>query len=213
MVSASDIVFRSISNEYNSCFWLLSFILHNEGLAGLIREETEKAWKDSGELDVKYLANECPNLEAAFNETLRLMNAANAARSVTHEVEIGGKLLQPGSIVLIPFRLLHSNEKVWGETVDSFDHTRFLKKKSLARHPSFRPFGGGSTYCPGKVLAKQELFGIVAILMHQFNLDLAQLDGKMKQPFPRMNVNKPSVGFNGPVKGDDVFLDLSVRVA
>lgn len=139
------------------------------------------------------------------------MNAASAARSVTSEVEIGGKLLQPGSIVMIPFRLLHSNENVWGETVDAFDHTRFLKKKSLARHPSFRPFGGGSTYCPGKVLAKQELFGVVAILLHRFNLVLAQINGQTKQPFPRMNVNKPSVGFNGPVEGDDLYLDLSAK--
>lgn len=99
---------------------------------------------------------------------------------------------------------------MWGDDCLEFDHTRFLKKKYLARNPSFRPFGGGVTYCPGRTLAKREVFSAVAIFLRRFNMRLA-LNGSKPQPFPVLNIKTPSLGLNGPTQGMDVIVEMAER--
>ncbi|KAI8944156.1 cytochrome P450 [Xylaria longipes] len=160
------------SNEYNISFWVLAYLLYDGNLFKLVKSETEAAWY-SGKLDIKHLCCNCPNLEAVFYEALRLNGGAMVSRVVLEQTTIGGKILKPGDSILIPSRQLHTNECVWGEDVRAFNAKRFLKNKALARHSSFRPFGGGLTYCPGRVLAKEEVYGFVAIMMHRFDMQLA----------------------------------------
>lgn len=187
----------------------MSHLLYDESLLEKVREETEAAWQD-GELNMKHLSESCPVLDATFNEVLRHKNGAGAMRLVAETTDVGGKQLQPGNMAYIPFHQLHTNEDVWGERRLEFDHTRFLKKKSLARNTSFRPFGGGATYCPGRTLAKREVFSAVAIFLHRFNMKLA-VTGKEKQPFPVLNIKTPSLGVNGPVKDMDVIVEMTER--
>ncbi|KAI1451396.1 cytochrome P450 [Annulohypoxylon moriforme] len=203
------IFWAAVSNEHNSCYWLLTHLLYDASLFKLIREETEAAWQ-SGQLDVKYLCSNCPNLDATFNEVLRLNNTAAAVRVATHETIVGGKVLKKGSMIVMPFRQLHTDENVWGSDVSQFSPTRFLKNKSWARHPSFRPFGGGATLCPGQTLARQEVFGFIAILIHRFHLSLPSKSPKgEKPPFPCLNSMTPSFGLNGPIKGTDIFVGVA----
>lgn len=163
-------------------------------------------------LHTKRLVEQCPVLDAVFNEVLRHKNGAGAMRSVSERIVVGGKELQPGNLAYIPFHQLHTNENVWGANCLDFDHTRFLKRKALARNTSFRPFGGGATYCPGRTLAKIEIFGAVAIILHRFDIRLAVL-GKEKQRFPILNIKTPSLGVNGPVRGMDVLVELTSKKA
>lgn len=176
----------------------------------LVQVETEAAWQ-SGTLDIKYLCAHSPTLDALFCEALRLNGGAMVSRKVLETTEIGGKVLQPGNSVIIPSRQLHKNKDVWGSDVNEFDAFRFAKNKSLARHSSYRPFGGGVTYCPGRVLAKEEVFGFVAILLHRFSIKLAQLgDGKGdRQVFPLLDESSPALGITGPAKGMDIIVDMS----
>jgi cytochrome P450 len=182
-------------------------LLYDRPLLEQVKQETEAAWQ-SGELDIKYLSEHCPVLDAVFNEVLRHKNAAGAMRLVAEQTTIGSKKLEPGNMAYVPFYQIHTNENVWGDRCLEFDHTRFLKRKSLARNTSFRPFGGGGTYCPGRTLAKQEVFSAVAIILHRFDVRLAVM-GEMKQPFPILNIKTPSLGLNGPVKGMDIIVDMT----
>ncbi|KAH9905725.1 cytochrome P450 [Xylariomycetidae sp. FL2044] len=198
------------SNEYNISFWVIAHLLYDEALLAAVKQETEQAWP-GGELDIKHLCANCPQLESLFHEALRLNGGAMVSRVVLRETVVGGKTLSPGNAVLMPSRQLHTNEDVWGDTVRDFDPARFLgKKKSLARHSSFRPFGGGATYCPGRVLAKEEVYGFVAILLHRFDIKLATRYGE-KPPFPRLNDTTPALGITGPLKSMDVMVDVTLR--
>ncbi|KAI0469996.1 cytochrome P450 [Xylariaceae sp. FL0804] len=153
------ILLAAISNGYNGTFWLMAHSLHDECLLGQIRRETEAAW-ESGELNTKVLTDDCPVLDAASNEVLRLKNAAT----------------------------LHTNKNVWGDRCLEFNYSRFLEMNTLARHASFRPsLGWGATYCPGRTLAKREAFSAVAIFLHRFDLRFA-VTGQKRQPFPGMDV-------------------------
>jgi cytochrome P450 len=127
---------------------------------------------------------------------------------------IRGKELQPGVPVIIPMRILHGNEKSWGSTVNEFDPGRFLKKKTLARQPSYRPFASGPTYCPGRTLAKQETYAFLATLLHKFEVKLLPgRDGVKKQPFPLMETFRPPTGVKGPLTNMDLGVELTVKMS
>lgn len=188
---------------------MLSYILHDQDLLRRTVNETEQAWR-SGQLDIKYLCSNSPVVDAVLQETLRLKNGAGALRTVVQDTTIGSKVLQKGNTVMIPFRQLHTNENVWGPTVNQFDPDRFNKKKTLSRNPSYRPFGGGATYCPGRLLAREQVLGFIAIFFHRFHVGLACTPGH-NPPFPQMNNKTPSLGIQGPIKGDDVIISVAVR--
>ncbi|KAK8037681.1 hypothetical protein PG991_001027 [Apiospora marii] len=204
------IFWAAVSNEHNSCFWLLTNLLYDDSLMRLAQSETESAWK-TGQLDIKTLCANCPNLDSIFNEVLRLNNTAAAARVVSQTVILGGKELRPGSTVVMPFRQLHLAEDAWGADVSEFRPSRFLERKSLARSPSFRPFGGGSSLCPGRTLVRHEVFGFLSVLLRRFHLSLATDKSGKRPPFPRLNSITPSFGINGPVPGMDVIIHIAER--
>ncbi|CAI6336753.1 unnamed protein product [Periconia digitata] len=201
------------SNEYNISFWVLAHLLHNPELLRMVKEETEAAWID-GVLDIKLLRTNSPNLEAIFNEALRLNGGAMVSRIVREPITLGGKQLKPGNAIIIPARQLHKNEKVWGQNSGDFDAFRFKKHKALSRHASYRPFGGGKTYCPGRVLAKEEVYGFLATLFHRFDLKMAEGKGPGggKQVFPSLDDSSPALGITGPVKSHDVLISATQRV-
>jgi cytochrome P450 len=159
-------------------------------------------------LNIKHLCDNCPCLEAVFNEALRLNGGAMVSRVVLEKTIIGGKVLKPGESILIPSRQLHTNQKVWGEDVREFNAKRFLNNKSLTRHSSFRPFGGGLTYCPGRILAKEEVYGFIAIVLHRFDMRLALGKNRSKPPFPVLNDTVPALGITGPLSGMDILVDI-----
>lgn len=204
---------RSIANEQNACYWFVAHIIYDEELLDLVRREIEPAWK-SGKLDVKYLTSNCPNLDAIFHETLRQRTNTFGWRVVKEKTTIRGKELQPGVPVMVPMRLLHSHGKIWGSTVDEFDPTRFVKKKTLARQPYYRPFAGGPTYCPGRTLAKHETYAFLATLLHRYDITLlppSQGSAEKKQPFPLMETFRPPTGVKGPLPNMDLLVKLVER--
>ncbi|KAK3332571.1 cytochrome P450 [Cercophora scortea] len=225
------VFWASMVNEHNSCFWLLAHLVHDEALLDLVRRETDAAWRvvqDDGEpeLDIKYLCANTPTLGSIFNEVLRLNNTAAAVRVATKRTVLsGGKAVPKGGMLVLPFRPLHTDERVWGDDAWRFRPARFLledhasaggqnsngKTKDMARSASFRPFGGGATYCPGRTLARQEVFGFTAVLLRRFDIQLARMHN-VKQPFPQLNSMTPSFGLNGPIKGQDVIVDMVERV-
>lgn len=179
------------------------------------------------DVDMPYLLNACPHLEAIYHETLRFTNSATSIRSVTAPTVIGStKLpLHVGTKVLSPFRQLHFDETVFGDDACEFKFDRFLRPENakLANRKSYRPFGGGSTYCPGRFVAKQEVFMFVAVALARFDIctvstvnehanGLKNGRGEEEvQTFPRLDLRKPSLGVMGPVGEDDLILQVTPR--
>lgn len=60
--------------------------------------------------------------------------------------------------------------------------------------------------CPGRKLAREQVFTLVAILIHRFDVRLSH--GK-KQVFPQLNVSTPALGVTGPAKDMDVYVELN----
>ena len=191
---------------------MVSYIIFDPDLLAALRAETRPALQD-GNINLSYLKNHCPRLNAVLLETLRLTSGALSARKVISPTPLGNKMLGAGNTVLIPLRELHTNEAVFGKDPEHFDANRFLRNTDLKHSSSFKPFGGGVSYCPGQVLAKQEMLVFVTLILQRFDIRLASEDMRdaavsRPQTFPRLDESTPSLGVNGPAKGSDVFVSL-----
>lgn len=190
---------------------MLTYLMFDPTLLAAIKKESQNAIKNE-KVDTKYLTGECPLFNSMFYEVLRLVNGALSIRKVVAHTEIGGKILQPGNTVACHFRQLHFNEHVWGHDSSRFDPERFMRNAKLSSHPSYRLFGGGVSQCSGKYVAKIEVMGFTALLLHRFDLELStfpEMGFKGKgQAFPKLDETTPSTGITGPFKSMDVFIEL-----
>lgn len=196
------------SNPWKLAFWLLSYILYDPQLHANVVAETKPAIRPdaAGGVDVQYLVTHCPHLEATFNETLRLVAASTSIRNVIAPTPIGSKLLLPGSRLLMPYRPMHFSSKIFGPHTDQFKPSRFVQTPGLSKHPAFRPWGGGSTFCPGRFLARREISAFVVGFLQRFDVEVVE-----GEAFPRRDEVTPNLGIMEPVKGDDLKVRVRVR--
>jgi cytochrome P450 len=173
----------------------------------ILREESRPAFQGAT-MNVQHITNNCPRLDSAYYETLRLVNGAMSIRKVHAYRFVSGKLLKADNTVVIPYREIHYNPNVWGDSVSQFDPDRLFQKAKLSSHPSYRPFGGGASYCPGRHLAKAEVCGFVAAFINRFDVELQRrADGSM-QPFPTLDMTKPSTGITSCMPDMDLFVKI-----
>lgn len=160
-------------------------------------------------INFNHLINSCPVLNACFAEAHRLASSAISVRNVLAPTIIGNKTLIPGMKVFMPYRQLHFDTSVYGPNPQEFDHERFLRDKGLEKSPSYRPFGGGTTYCSGRFIARREVLTFVAVVLWRYDIEVL---GRTSSPpgtdFPRMDERKPCLGIIGPMPGDDVVLQI-----
>jgi len=181
-------------------------MLNEPWLIDAVRKETEPALR--GETpDLQYLDNSCPQLGAIWDEAMRLGSLGLSVRHVANEVIIGNKVLRKGNRVMMPFRQLHFDEKVFGAGVEEFQSQRFLKTPSLEKSPSFRPFGGGITMCPGRFVAKQTVLAFIATIVNRFEIEI----DPPNQSFPTAEEGIPVVGLMDPKIGSDYKIKLTQR--
>lgn len=183
----------------------MAYILVDPNLHTSIRTETKPAIGQDIDgaqvVDFQYLTTHCPRLEAIFNEVLRLNAGSTSLRYVTHPTIINNKLLRAGSKVIMPYRLLHLDARIFGPNPDKFNPDRFLDDPSLAQNFSFRPWGGGSVMCPGRFLARRAICAFVAMALHEFDISVME-----DQSFPRRDEVTPNLGLMAPVKMDDLMI-------
>ena len=203
---------RANLNIYRLSAWVVSFILCDPDLLAAIKAEISPAFHNDT-VDYNYLYTHCPRLTAIHTEALRLTFGSFSVRKVAAPILIGGKKLLPGNTVIVPIRSLHYDTSVFGPNATHFDPDRFLTNPQLEKNPSYRPFAGGITYCPGRFLAKRQNVGFVAMLLHRFDVEVVNRErgakGEMAPPI--IDQDSPSLGIMGPVKGTELFVRFKQR--
>jgi cholesterol 7alpha-monooxygenase len=162
-------------------------------------------------MNIQYLMEKCPTLDSTYLEVLRLVNGAFSIRTVLQDTMVSGRVLKAGNSVIIPYRELHYNPNIWGSTTNSFDPDRFARHPKLAGHASYRPFGGGVSYCPGRHLAKAEVCGFVAAFINRFDFVVAPMADGEPQPFPRLDNTKPATGISSCMPHMDLLVNVTPR--
>ena len=169
-----------------------------------IRSETAPAVQDEN-VDLRYLVEDCHQLKSVYYEVLRLTKMDPAFRNLESDMHVGGKLLRKGNLAIVPVCQLHTNEVVYGNDADRFLPDRFLDDPKLPNNQSYRPFGSGRTYCPGRFFAMQEIFGLVAVMLNRLDIRLAD----SSQTFPVADESLLTLGIYRPLPGSDLLVTLS----
>ena len=175
-VSLTMICCRTHANTLPVTTSLLRNILENPEVLGSVVAEINAvmpAGCDAPDITDISDSNLCPTLHAAVAETLRLTSAPMQTRTVVAPTPIGGYLLQPNSRVLLPSAHLQRAEAFWGSNTDRFDISRWSmtdgrRETTMFQQGVYRPFGSASTYCPGRLLARREMLGFIALILTRY---------------------------------------------
>ncbi len=165
--------------------WALYWIYRNPGVQQRLQEELESSDALSEPGDVFRL----PYLNAVCSETLRIFPVAMLTfpRVARSRVELAGKVLEPGTVVVGCIYLAHHRESVYPNP-DSFRPERFLEKRFSPFE--FLPFGGGARRCIGMAFAQFEMKLVISRIVSTF--DLALSDRCSVRPRRRGVVSGPS---------------------
>ena len=159
-------------------------------------------------LRVPALRDACPLLNSAWQETLRVHGRGASARLVVEDTLLAGRwLLKKGSMAMIPQGVMHADVTAWGDDT-GFQARRFLRQKDATRRvqaASYRPFGGGSTICPGRFFVTMEVLMLTAMVLLRY--DVEPVGGEWKLPRPVQTSLTQNVF---PPEGD-IRVKLSVR--
>lgn len=166
-----------LSNTVPTAFWVLYHAISDIAVLEECRKEVIDCCRiddDTCTLDITKVKSSCTILLSILKEALRFHGIGTSVRVVTQDHLLDGKyLLKKGGIVMIPGPVQHSSKLAYGETVDEFQHKRFVRSAGRKRpNPiAFRGFGGGSTLCPGRHFASTEVITFVALMIIRFNFE------------------------------------------
>lgn len=155
-------------------------ILSDPELVSKVRQELTAAGYSNLQPSeyVSVIPSAVPLLRSIWHETLRMHNNSLTVREVTATTQVAGKRtwqLEKGNVVSIPCGLMHFNEKLH-PAPDEFHPERFLDTalggEGESHSRTTKPFGGGSTHCPGRVFAEKQMIGLVAAMLMRYDMHI-----------------------------------------
>lgn len=151
--------------------WALYWIHKIPSVREKLLQELDRLGDDPEPMEIFRL----PYLTAVCQETLRIYPVAmlTFARMVESPVEIMGHKLEPGLQVIGSIYLTHQREDLYPKP-HLFKPERFLERQFSPYE--FLPFGGGSRRCIGMALAQYEMKLVLATLLSETQLTLAETE-------------------------------------
>ncbi len=176
------------SNAIPTVGWTLSHLISpsNAHLLAEVQREVESARDADGNVDINTLIG-MPYLNSTFNETLRMYVDVLVTRILEEDLTLNQYHMKEGGIIIAPSYLGHHDIDAW--TQDNMPSERvwygerFLREDEKSGKVTFTtagtngrffPFGGGSYVCPGRVFAKQEIFGAIAAFLLAYEVHFVE---------------------------------------
>lgn len=181
-----------LSSGSITAIWFILHIFSDTAILSAVRKEilanltTKEAQGKTSVItvDLGKTKAKCPILMSVLQETMRYHSTIMSAKTVQEDVVLSDTyFLKKGSLLMIPGPVVHHDSAIWGANVGNFDHHRFLdtKKKTISTS-SFRPFGSGSTMCPGRHFSTNAILAMVAMVVLQFDVFPVDFEGKWVLP-------------------------------
>ncbi|OTA33990.1 hypothetical protein BTJ68_05507 [Hortaea werneckii EXF-2000] len=122
-------------------------------------------------------AEKMPHLQAVMYEALRLHPAVGM--SLPRSTPQGGATIAEtyipaGTVVGANPWVIHRNEEVYGNDVESFIPERWMKEDNGDMHRFFFAFGSGARMCLGRNISWMEMSKLIPTLFMHYNLELSE---------------------------------------
>lgn len=165
----------------NTLAWAARFLIQYPEVCAKVRAEVDGVL-GGARLPARFDdAGRFPLVEACANETMRLKPVAPIlVFEAKFDTEVAGVSIPAGTnLILLARRIANSAEHF--SQPDVFQLERWLEKgvdEGRQHNPkAFMPFGGGPRFCPGRNLALLEIKVVLAMLLRNFEVELAN-DGQ-----------------------------------
>ncbi|KAM8810550.1 7-alpha-hydroxycholest-4-en-3-one 12-alpha-hydroxylase [Eudromia elegans] len=197
------LLWASQGNTGPASFWLLLYLMKNPEAMKAVKEEVDKVSRESGQevkrgnppINItKDMLNQTPMLDSALEETLRLTAAPILIRSILEDMTLKTDkgteyTLRSGDrVALFPHASVQMDPEIHPEP-HRFIYDRFLNpdgtKKTFYKDGKKlkyfnMPWGAGTSICPGRFFATNEMKLFVFLILSYYDLEL--LDGKEEVP-------------------------------
>jgi cytochrome P450 len=153
-----------------------------------VAEQDALVAKHGPSLTKEQIDKECPYLDAVVKETMRLTPVSGGGLRVTDKtIVVDGKQIPKKWFAMYSAYLTHANDPMtWKEDgshmslQDGFEPNRWLDKTTRPT-TEFMPWGAGTRFCVGWVLAATEMRIFLAILARKMNAFQLLTDSKTCQ--------------------------------
>ncbi|MEQ8974284.1 MAG: cytochrome P450 [Coleofasciculus sp. C1-SOL-03] len=174
--------------------WALYWVYRSPDVQHKLWQELNSLGQEADPVDMARL----PYLTAVCHETLRIYPVVllTVPRAVKEPVELMGYQLQPGTRVYGCIYLTHHRPDLYPQS-HRFKPERFLERQFSPYE--FFPFGGGIRRCIGEALALFEMKLVLAKIVSQYQLTLAQQ--QPERPQRRSVTLAPSTGVRLMMQG------------
>jgi cytochrome P450 len=108
-----------------------------------------------------------------LKEAMRLYPPISSlTRVAARNLELGGKKLAAGNLVIIPMFVIHRHRQLWDDP-DRFDPTRFTPQQEAARSRyQYLPYGAGPRICIGASFAMVEATAMLATFVRAAHFEV-----------------------------------------
>ena len=163
------LLFAGHESTATALAWAFYWIHHLPSVRQKLLQELDSLGENPDPMEISRL----PYLSAICQETLRIypVGTQTFARQVLTPVELMGHQLEPGTPVFASIYLTHRREDLYPEPLQ-FKPERFLERQFSPYE--YLPFGGGSRRCIGLALAQLEMKLVLATILRDFDLVLAE---------------------------------------
>ncbi|KAK7974515.1 hypothetical protein PG989_016363 [Apiospora arundinis] len=198
------LLFGLHANSIPVCAWVILEIVKDPALLCTIREEISQAQitggPQAGAFNYQKLAS-MPLLQSIYTEVLRVHISILVTRIAIEDVTLGGYTIPRGSTVQAPTEVAHLDEEIWGvpghpaSDFWAYRHVKEVMKSNSEGETATRfefsmggpancffPFGGGTSICAGRNIAKPEVLLTVAMILSRFEVEFVRwenLDGSV----------------------------------
>ncbi|XP_062336830.1 cytochrome P450 7B1 isoform X1 [Osmerus eperlanus] len=189
------ILWASVGNTIPATFWAMYYlVMHQEALAAVFKE-IQSVLKLSGieELknrDITFTKDQLDGLlylESAINESLRLSSASMNIRVAQEDFSLRlvgerSEAVRKGDVIALYPQSMHMDPEIYQDpevfkfdryVEDGKEKTDFYKDGQKLKYYRM-PFGSGSTKCPGRYFAINEIKQFLSLLLLYFDMEVVE---------------------------------------
>ncbi|KAG9464667.1 hypothetical protein GDO78_019574 [Eleutherodactylus coqui] len=212
------LLWASQGNTGPACFWLLLYLMKHPDAMEAVRGEVEKVLKETGQQVkpggplinlTRDMLLKTPIMDSAVEETLRLTAAPVLIRAVKEDMNLkmsNGReyaIRKGDRVALFPYTAVQMDQEVHPEP-EKFKYNRFLNEDGTKKTDFFKngqrlkfftmPWGAGTTICPGRFFATNELKQFIFLMLSYFEFELVN----PKEEIPGIDQNRWGFGTMQP---------------